>query len=188
MQCKHGKVKKAGRGGTLVRPLGRLPAPAAPEPMATPYSFTPRPVTAVPSITPGQRVGSIGTAANTVPASVYGDVLSGGTPAEQAAALRQAQLGSTGNTVPRGQFASPEIISPPLNGQAKWAQLGEAKLLDHIARDINPTLTPKDIAALKSTVRGKSMLIQASDLSPGSAAMKSLTKQIQTVLGKEAKK
>jgi hypothetical protein len=71
------------------------------------------------------------------------------------------------------------IMNPPLKGQAKWAALGEAKLTDHLARDSASTLTAADVQALSKTPKGKNLMIQASDLNPGSAAMKALVKSIK---------
>ncbi len=72
----------------------------------------------------------------------------------------------------------------PLRGQAKWADLGAAKLKDHIARNasgssVGDYLTSSDVDALRNTPQGKSLLIKAGDLSSGSAAMKNLVKDIQ---------
>lgn len=65
-----------------------------------------------------------------------------------------------------------------LKGQDKWAQLGLAKLANHLGRDASSAISARDVEALSKTTRGKSLLIQASDLNPGSAAMKNLVKQI----------
>ncbi len=74
--------------------------------------------------------------------------------------------------------------APPLKGAQKWAALGAAKLTDHIGRGDNSGLTTEDISGLSGTDKGKSLLIQASDLSPGSAAMKDIVKQIQALKSK----
>lgn len=71
------------------------------------------------------------------------------------------------------------IMNGGLKGTAKWAKVGEAKLLDHVGRDSASTLTAADITALSKTPKGKSLLIKASDLKPGSAAMKDLIKNIR---------
>ncbi len=68
--------------------------------------------------------------------------------------------------------------APPSRGAAKWAQLGLSKLMDHINRDQTSPITLDDLTALQNTPQGKDRLVQASDLNPGSAAMKSLVKQI----------
>lgn len=70
-----------------------------------------------------------------------------------------------------------------LKGQDKWAQMGMAKLSEHISRDSASTITAADADALIKTPKGKGILIQASDLNPGSAAMKNLVKQIPLALG-----
>jgi hypothetical protein len=59
--------------------------------------------------------------------------------------------------------------------------LGAAKLQDHIARDASSGLTSADVDKIASTPQGKQLLINASDLAPGSAAMKNLVKQIKAL-------
>jgi hypothetical protein len=70
------------------------------------------------------------------------------------------------------------IMNGGLKGQAKWAAQGEAKLLDYVASDAASTLTSNDISALSKTPQGKSLLVRASSLTPGSPAMKNLIKSI----------
>jgi hypothetical protein len=72
---------------------------------------------------------------------------------------------------------TPATKAPALAGKALWAQRGAAKMEAH-------GISPSDIDALRQTAKGKQLLIIASDLTPGSAAMKSLARQIPTVLGK----
>lgn len=143
-----------GRGGTLIRPLAQLPAPAPP---------------------PGPSPGLYGT--TNVPADVI-----------NANALSQSRMGigqnGRGGTLVRPMGLLPAPEAAPLKGSALWQELGAAKLQDHISRETNSDVSPSDISKLANTPQGKSLLIQASDLSPGSAAMKNLTKQIQAVLGR----
>lgn len=68
--------------------------------------------------------------------------------------------------------------APPLKGEAKWASLGAAKLTDHIGRDSSSKFSADDVQSLQKTSQGRSLLIQASDLKPGSAAMTDLLKRI----------
>lgn len=71
------------------------------------------------------------------------------------------------------------IMNAPLKGTAKWVSQGEAKLLEHVANDSASALTSKDIAALSNTPQGKSILVRASSLTPGSSAMKNLLKSVK---------
>lgn len=72
---------------------------------------------------------------------------------------------------------TPATISPPLTGKALWAQRGAAKMETH-------GVSSSDIDALGQTAKGKQLLVIASDLTPGSAAMRNLVKQIPAALGK----
>jgi hypothetical protein len=71
------------------------------------------------------------------------------------------------------------VMNAPLKGSAKWAKLGEAKLIDHIGEDSAATLTQSDIESLSKTAKGKSLLMRASGLKPRSAAMENLIKSIK---------
>lgn len=97
-----------GRGGTLVRPLGALPAPAYVPPTATPFSFTQSPLAAIPARPPSALQGEVGSRANLIPGSVLRSLASG-TPEEQATALRLANLGSLGNVLPGRLLANPNF-------------------------------------------------------------------------------
>lgn len=85
----------------------------------------------------------------------------------------------------------------PMNGDAQPQQLGQAAQGDRKPSDVAPTkgeakwaasgasklgLQDADTQTLMSTPRGKQLLIQASDLTPGSKAMKSIQDQIQKEL------
>ena len=110
-----------------------------------------------------------------------------------AAANAATQADSAINS-PVEQQANPPLtnaIPAGLKGQARWSALGTAKLQDHIARDVTSgtqsdltVLTPNAIDDLQSTQQGKDLLMQASDLKPGSAAMKNLARQISASLAR----
>lgn len=68
--------------------------------------------------------------------------------------------------------------TPALSGEARWAQSGAQALSQHAGGQIGQD----DVKALMATPRGKQLLIQASDLKPGSKAMQNVYKQIQTEL------
>jgi hypothetical protein len=70
-------------------------------------------------------------------------------------------------------------VATTLKGSSKWADLGAAKLSDHISRSGASDINAADIEALSKTPQGKQLLVNASDLNPGSAAMKNLVKQIK---------
>lgn len=76
------------------------------------------------------------------------------------------------------QGAAQQSIKP--SGEAAWANLGAGKLHDHIERlgDKSP-ITDDQVDALQGTPEGRYLLVQASDLAPGSAAMNNLVKSIQ---------
>lgn len=101
-----------GRGGTLIRPLGALPAPLDVPPQATPYSSIRPLVSAIPARSPQMLESSIGTAAHRIPARLLGNILTPGTSEEQQAALRKANLGSLGNTVPSRIFGTSNQAPP----------------------------------------------------------------------------
>lgn len=68
------------------------------------------------------------------------------------------------------------------SGPARWMALGAAKLADHIGRlGDSAGISQGDVDALAKTPAGKQLLIQASDLEPGSAAMRNLVKQIKAL-------
>lgn len=67
-------------------------------------------------------------------------------------------------------------------GQALWQELGAAKLRDHINRDTASEVSASDLDALQKSPQGKSLLIQASDLKPGSPAMKEIVKRIESLI------
>ena len=94
-----------GQGGVMVRPLAGLPAPLPPASVATPYEWTPQPPSAIPAASPASLSRGVGSSAKVIPESVLGNRFSGGSEAERAAALRQVQLGSTGNAAPLRSFA-----------------------------------------------------------------------------------
>jgi hypothetical protein len=73
--------------------------------------------------------------------------------------------------------APPAPNTPSLTGKSLWAQRGAAKMETH-------GVSTSDVEALGKTAKGKQLLIIASDLTPGSPAMKNLVRQIPAVLGK----
>jgi hypothetical protein len=72
---------------------------------------------------------------------------------------------------------APTTKAPTLTGKALWAQRGAAKMEAH-------GVSASDVDALSGTAKGKQLLVIASDLTPGSAAMKNLVRQIPAILGK----
>lgn len=77
---------------------------------------------------------------------------------------------------PKG-LPTPSSSAPSkLSGRALWAQKGSEKLAAH-------GISAPDIEALAKTPKGKQLLIIASDLTPGSPAMKNLTKDIPALIG-----
>jgi hypothetical protein len=122
----------------------------------------------------GVRVGKLGTPPASLPAIVGG-----------AYALVNKTEGKNGNDNSDINQATPPQSSnsttAPLKGQAKWAELGSAKLRDHINREANSELTAADVDAIQKTPQGNSLLIQASDLKPGSPAMKDIVKRIKAL-------
>jgi hypothetical protein len=68
--------------------------------------------------------------------------------------------------------------------QAEWAGAGGEKLAAHIKAYTSFGLSEDDIVNLTQTPLGRSLLMRANSLTPGSAAMKALVKQIPGVLGK----
>lgn len=90
-----------------------------------------------------------------------------------------SQVGAKALTGSALQAARDDV--PELKGAAKWADLGAAKLADHIGRESDSKLSADDVQALRQTSQGKDLLIQASDLKPGSSAMKDLVNRISAL-------
>jgi hypothetical protein len=67
-------------------------------------------------------------------------------------------------------------------GPAAWINSGISKLSDHIASDPSSGITAQNITDLAKTPAGKSLLMRASSLKPGSAMMKNLTLQAKRLL------
>lgn len=68
-------------------------------------------------------------------------------------------------------------------GPSAWATQGYTKVLSHIAQDTSSGLKAQDLVNLSKTPQGAQLFIKASDLTPGSAAMKSLVQQMKTNVG-----
>lgn len=73
------------------------------------------------------------------------------------------------------EAAAPKAVTP--TGKALWAQRGAGKMATH-------GVSASDLEALAKTAKGKQLLVIASDLTPGSPAMKNLVQQIPAALGK----
>jgi hypothetical protein len=74
-----------------------------------------------------------------------------------------------------------EVALPVVQGQDKWAQDGAQKLKAHLSKDDASGLSATDIDQLAATPKGKSLLMRASSLAPGSPMMNSLLQQIKAL-------
>ena len=93
-------------------------------------------------------------------------------PAQSARALISAGQASGTMSADNGQ---------PLKGPAKWANDGHEKLLDHVEGDPDTKkLLEKNKASMMSDPKTKQLLIQASDLKPGSKAMQDVLSKLKT--------
>jgi hypothetical protein len=91
--------------------------------------------------------------------------------AQAATQQAQAQLeGEAARTVGRG------------NVQQAWANQGASRLSAHLSNDSSSGLTQADIGSLANTPQGKSLLVRASSMTPGSTMMKNLIQQIKTLV------
>lgn len=81
------------------------------------------------------------------------------------------------------QSAPLQLTNGSTTGPERWANDGAARVAQHIASDPSSGLTKADIADAASTPYGKRLLINASDLTPGSPAMRNLVQQIKMTLG-----
>lgn len=74
---------------------------------------------------------------------------------------------------------SADVNRTPARGQAAWVQSGAQALSAHT----QGKLSQDDMQALMQSPKGKQLLIQASDLKPGSKAMQKVYEQIQQLKG-----
>jgi hypothetical protein len=81
-----------------------------------------------------------------------------------------------------GAAAENEELSPELKGQDKWVSDGFSKVMDQ-----TPELTrdPEIVADMISSNAGRALLMQASDLKPGSKAMQSVVAKINKKYAKD---
>lgn len=69
------------------------------------------------------------------------------------------------------------------SGSQLWAGQGYAKVLQHVALDTSSGITRPELVKFGLTPEGTRLLINASDLTPGSPAMRSLVNKIKTEIG-----
>lgn len=84
-----------------------------------------------------------------------------------------------------GALNNPKFTEAVMNsgkGRAGWVNSGEAKLSSHVSADASSGITAADVAKLRSSTRGQEILMKASGVTPGSAMMKSLSKQAASLL------
>lgn len=77
-------------------------------------------------------------------------------------------------TLPAKGLPAPEATAKPLTGKALWTERGTQNLAAH-------GVSSDEIQNLAKTTKGKDLLVIASGLTPGSAAMKNLVKQIKAL-------
>lgn len=82
-------------------------------------------------------------------------------------------------TSDEAQQALKAAQNPPAKGPDKWANDGHQKLIDHAQVPKDQSLLEKSKASLLADPKTKSLLIQASDLKPGSKAMDSVLSKIK---------
>lgn len=93
--------------------------------------------------------------------------------------LKNDASGDNANQPQNPQGTPPQLPNGSTTGPAAWASSGAQKLVSHLSDNPGSGVTADDIASLAKTDAGQRVLINASDLSPGSAAMKNLVKQIK---------
>jgi hypothetical protein len=96
----------------------------------------------------------------------------------------QAVTGAMQRYAPPAATAPPTAATTPaLKGQALWASKGAAKLAQQLQQAPIAGVSAADLDALAKTTQGKKLLVIASDLNPGSPAMRNLVQQIKSTLG-----
>lgn len=133
---------------------------------------------------------SIGTALDSVPVktTLATALVKGGRALQSLAAPAES---SAVESVPAqnliGDGANNESGQPhtpqPTTGPEAWANAGAEKVATHISSDPSSGLTKADIATAAAIPKGRQLLINASDLSPGTPAMKNLVAQLKTAIG-----
>lgn len=79
--------------------------------------------------------------------------------------------------------AASTVRQAGLTGPKLWASQGYSKVLTHLAGDKTSGLSPTALDAVSKTPGGTQLLIKASDLQPGSAAMKNIVQKMNDLLG-----
>lgn len=95
------------------------------------------------------------------------------------AANKMAGVSKAVDLVKNNPGATQAVMGTVLRGEPKWANDGADKVLQH---DPSGTMTSDQMSQLSATPKGKRLLIQASDLKPGSPAMQKVYEQIQKEL------
>lgn len=107
-------------------------------------------------------------------------------PSDSAAAIGESSNDLAGNST-AAKGSNPQSPSPITDGSTTgataWAYTGAQKLAAHLEDNPDSGVTASDISTLAKTPQGTRLLINASDLTPNSTAMKNLVKQIKTTLG-----
>lgn len=80
--------------------------------------------------------------------------------------------------IPEPVSANPAPTAAPVKTMQRWADTGEANILQHA-----PDTPPEVLRLAQTNPSTRQMLIRASDLTPGSTAMRNLLSQIKTTLG-----
>lgn len=93
--------------------------------------------------------------------------------AEQSAQDASAQRGQQAGAVRTDNRAA--------TGNNLWASQGYAKVAEHLQNDPTSGLTKADVVKVGMTPKGLQLLIKASDLTPGSPAMRNLIAKIQEI-------
>lgn len=104
----------------------------------------------------------------------------------EAASMEGVTAGDMPTDQTNGKNGNPQGTPPRLGngsttGPDAWVNAGAEKVAVHVAQDPTSGISKSDIANAAQTAKGRSLLIKASDLTPGSAAMKNLVVQLKGV-------
>jgi hypothetical protein len=172
----------------LGNPQGQIEAPLQPRSLPSSY-FPPR----LPAFTAGNvpTLASPPPALNEATARMRvqpNQFATRPTPAPPSGPLPVSPEGQAGVPVSRYLEAGSDPSAAPAASAktqlGRFEKAGSEKLAAHVAADPSSGLTSADVAALAQTAKGKVLLSRASSLTPGSAAMKALVKQVPGAIGK----
>lgn len=115
-----------------------------------------------------------------VQAGVNRTMISDSAPAAANAAAKEKPT-PDGKRAPADDTSQPPMNSPtPTKGPEKWAADGHDKIMEHVAGTPEAAMIEQNKAELLKDPKTKSLLVNASDLKPGSKAMENIVDKIKS--------